>query len=85
MFMIPNYTSFYSEELSAPPTPKMEEHPLLAVHDCLSNTFAATLHIGGHSSIHRWEDNIKRDLHEVGWGAWTGLIWLRIGKGGGNM
>jgi hypothetical protein len=23
------------------------------------------------------------DLQEVGWGAWTGLIWLRIGTGGG--
>jgi hypothetical protein len=22
----------------------------------------------------RWEDNIKTDLQEVGWGAWTGLI-----------
>jgi len=21
---------------------------------------------------HRWEDNIKMDLQEVGWGAWTG-------------
>jgi hypothetical protein len=21
----------------------------------------------------RWEDNIKMDLQEVGWGAWTGL------------
>jgi hypothetical protein len=31
---------------------------------------------------HRWEDNIKMDLQEMGWGAWTGLIWLRIGKGG---
>jgi hypothetical protein len=29
----------------------------------------------------RWEDNIKMDLREVGWGAWTGLIWLRIGTG----
>jgi hypothetical protein len=28
---------------------------------------------------HRWGDNIKKDLQEVGWGAWTGLIWLRIG------
>ena len=28
---------------------------------------------------HRWEDNIKMDLREVvGWGAWAGLIWLRI-------
>jgi hypothetical protein len=22
----------------------------------------------------RWEDNIKMDLPEVGWGAWAGLI-----------
>ena len=27
----------------------------------------------------RWEVNIKMDLQEVGWAAWTGLIWLRIG------
>jgi hypothetical protein len=32
----------------------------------------------------RWEDNIKIDLQEVGWGggAWSRLIWLRIGTGG---
>jgi hypothetical protein len=30
----------------------------------------------------RWEGNIKMDLREVGWGAWTGSIWLRIGTGG---
>jgi hypothetical protein len=30
----------------------------------------------------RWKDNIKMDLREVGWGAWTGSIWLRIGTGG---
>jgi hypothetical protein len=30
----------------------------------------------------RWEDNIKMDLQEVGWGKWTGLIWLKIGTGG---
>jgi hypothetical protein len=29
---------------------------------------------------HRWEDNIKMDLQEVG--LWTGSSWLRIGKGG---
>jgi hypothetical protein len=34
---------------------------------------------------HRWEDNIKMDLREVGWGAWTGSIWLRIGTGGGVL
>jgi hypothetical protein len=33
----------------------------------------------------RWEDNIKMDLQEVGWGAWTGLIWFRIGTGGGLL
>jgi hypothetical protein len=27
---------------------------------------------------HRWEDNIKMDLQEVGWEAWTGLLWLGI-------
>jgi hypothetical protein len=32
-----------------------------------------------------WEDNIKMDLQEVGWGAWTGLIWLGIGTGGGLL
>ena len=33
----------------------------------------------------RWEDNIKMDLREVGWAAWTGSIWLRIGTGGGLL
>jgi hypothetical protein len=30
----------------------------------------------------RWVDNIRMDLGEVGWGVWTGLVWLRIGTGG---
>jgi hypothetical protein len=30
----------------------------------------------------RWEDNIKMDLREVEFGAWTGSIWLRIGTCG---
>jgi len=43
---------FYRAGLLAPrPTPKLEDHPLSAVHDCLFNFFAATLHIGGRSSI----------------------------------
>jgi hypothetical protein len=34
----------------------------------------------------RWKDNIKMDLQDVGLGrAWTGLIWLRIGTGGGLL
>jgi hypothetical protein len=31
------------------------------------------------------QDNIKMDIQEVGWGAWTGLIWLRIWTGGGLL
>jgi hypothetical protein len=30
----------------------------------------------------RWEDIIKMDLQEVGWGTWTGLTWLRRGTCG---
>jgi len=33
----------------------------------------------------RWEDNIKKDLQEVGWGTWTRLIWFRTGTGGGHF
>ena len=33
----------------------------------------------------RWEDNIKMDLQEVGFGMWTGSSWLRIGTGGGHL
>jgi hypothetical protein len=34
---------------------------------------------------HRWEDNIKMDFKKWDGGAWTGLIWLRIGTGGGLL
>jgi len=45
----------YGEQLLAPrPTPELEDHPLSAVRDCLFNTFAATLHIGGRSSLRNW-------------------------------
>ena len=50
--MFRNMIHVYSEELLAPrPTPKLEDCPLSAVRDCLFNIFAATLHIGGRSSI----------------------------------
>ena len=32
-----------------------------------------------------WEDNVKLDLQEVGWEAWNGLIWPKIGTGGGLL
>jgi hypothetical protein len=31
----------------------------------------------------RWEDNIKMDLRERGFGMWIGFIGLRIGTGSG--
>ena len=33
----------------------------------------------------RWVNNIKMDLQKVGKGAWTGLMWLRVGRGGGHL
>jgi hypothetical protein len=32
-----------------------------------------------------WEGNIKMDLQEVGWGAWTGFISLRIETDVGHL
>jgi len=46
--MFRNRIRFYGEQLLAPcPTPKLENHPLSAVRDCLFNIFVATLHIVG--------------------------------------
>jgi hypothetical protein len=33
----------------------------------------------------RWEDGIKMDLREIGWGLWSGFIWLRIENVGGLL
>ena len=33
----------------------------------------------------RWENIIKMDILEVGWGAWSGLILLGIRAGGGRL
>ena len=68
---------FYREGLLAPrPTLKLEDHPLSAVHDCLFNIFAATLHIGGRSSIRN-----LRTRHAMLPG--TGLA--NTGTGGGGL
>jgi len=37
------------------------------------------------SSWRRWNNNIKIDFQEVGWGAWTELIWLRTGTDGRHL
>jgi hypothetical protein len=31
----------------------------------------------------RWEDRIKMDLTEIGWGVWSGFAWLWTGTFGG--
>jgi hypothetical protein len=30
----------------------------------------------------RWEDGIRMDIREIGWGLWSGFMWLRIGTDG---
>ena len=48
-----NIVRFSGEQLLAPcSTPKLEDHPLSAVCDCLFNIFTATSLSGGCSSIH---------------------------------
>jgi hypothetical protein len=45
--MFRDYANFYWEELLAPcPSPKLEDHPLLTVGDCLFKIFVVTLRIG---------------------------------------
>ena len=66
----------YSGELLTPrPTPNLEDHPFLAVHDCLFNIFAATLHFGGRSPICNLRTHhavvtgphLSRDIHVLPW------------------
>jgi hypothetical protein len=33
----------------------------------------------------RWEDVIKMDLREIGWGGWSGFTWLKTGIVGGLL
>jgi len=69
---------FYGEKLLAPcPIPKLEDHPLLAVRSRLLNIFAATLHIGGRSSIHNlrtWDAVVTGTHLSRLCTAWTLLI-----------
>jgi len=52
MYLFCNKASFYGEEvLAACPITKLEDHPLSAVGECLSNIFTATFNIGGWFSI----------------------------------
>ena len=57
MYLFRNVALFYDEELSTPrPTPKLSDHPLSAVLDCLFNILAATDQIGGRSLRTQPED-----------------------------
>jgi hypothetical protein len=65
-----NKLIFYGQEFLAPrPTPKLEDHPLSAVCDCLFNTFAATLHIWRPSP-----PSATRE-HAMPWWQGTHLTW----------
>jgi hypothetical protein len=33
----------------------------------------------------RWNDGIRMDLVEIGWGVWSGFNWLGIGSSGGLL
>ena len=53
MYLFSNLMRFYVEELllTPRPNPKLEDNPLSTLRNCVFNIFAATLHIGGRSSI----------------------------------
>jgi hypothetical protein len=52
-WMLCSKVSFYAELLLAPrPIPKLEDHTLSPVCQCLFNIFATTLHIGDTSRVH---------------------------------
>jgi hypothetical protein len=67
--MVGKIICFDGEELLAPrPTPKLEDHPLSAVRNCLFNISEATLYIVGRSSIYN-----LRTLHAVV--TWAHTTW----------
>jgi hypothetical protein len=69
---------FYGEELLAPHrTPKLEDDLLSAVRYCLFSTFAATLHIGGRSSIRNLRTPHAMDLQEVRCGC---MDWIDLAQ-----
>jgi hypothetical protein len=56
--------------LALRPTPRLEDHPLSAVRDCLFNIFAATLHIWRPSPLSAtWG-------RAMPWRQWTHLTWF---------
>jgi hypothetical protein len=33
----------------------------------------------------RWEDGIRMDIRDIGWGVWIGFDWIRTGTSGGLL
>ena len=64
-----NMIRFYGELVAPRPTPNLNDHPKMAVCDCLFDIFAATLHIGGCSSIR----NLRTRYAVV---TGTHLLWM---------
>ena len=56
-----NFCFSWGRVVRALPTPKLEDHPLSAVRDCLFNLFAATPHIGDCSSIRNLRTPFRGD------------------------
>jgi hypothetical protein len=74
MYVFRKKASFYAEVLLAPrPIPKLEDHLVSAVRDCLFNIFAASLHIGGRSFIRNLRtrrvvvtgNHLSRNIHRL--------------------
>jgi hypothetical protein len=82
MWIFRNKIRFCGENLLAPrPTPKLEDNHLSAFRDCLFNIFAATLHIGGRSSIR----NLRTRHAVVTWTQYHGPVSCRSRKVEGNF
>jgi hypothetical protein len=60
--MVCDMASIFNEELLAHrPTPKLEDHTLSAVRDCLFSIVTATLHTGG-SHVWKWKGEDTRQI-----------------------
>jgi hypothetical protein len=71
--------------LAPRPTPRLDDHPLSGVRDCLFNIFAVYKVLVGKSEgkrpldrpRRRWEDGIRMDRRETGLG---GVDWIRLAQ-----
>jgi hypothetical protein len=63
--------------LAPRPTPKLDDHPLSVVRDCLFNIFAAPLRTWRASPPSATCFNIKMDLRERGW---YGMDWIDLAQ-----